>query len=422
MKNLDQLSLVEMKQFVEGSRKVEFKPGAKKDSYAHVEKILAAHKYGKLSKPDKGTVRRFLGKTTGLSRAQTARLVGQWMRERRVRRKQARHPVFARRYTPADVELLARTDEAHETLSGPAVKHLFRRAHLVEGDAAYARLGKISVSHIYNLRKSEGYKKVRVSVEGTRSRKVNIAERRRPEPKGRPGYLRVDTVHQGHLDGKPGVYHINAVDTVTQWEVVGCVEAINERHLIPVLEAMLHQFPFRILGFHSDNGSEFINARVAEMLEKLHAEFTKSRANRSTDNAQVEGKNGAVVRKLMGYGPIPAGHAGEIQKFYAAHFNPYLNFHRPCGFATVRTGRGGKRKRTYPERDYKTPYEKLVSLEGWEKHLKPGIAPAMLETQARKLTDLEAARRMGARKAALLTKCRSGIPDLTVHPTSGGEQ
>ena len=126
-------------------------------------------------------------------------------------------------------------------------------------------------------------------------------------------------------DGKKGLYHINAVDTVTQWQVVGCVETISEQHLLPALEAMIHQFPFRIRGFHSDNGSEVINHRVAKMLEKLRiSEFTKSRANRTTDNALVEGKNGTD--------------------------EPYLNFHRPSGFAEVTVNELGKRRRRYRTR------------------------------------------------------------------------
>ena len=134
------------------------------------------------------------------------------------------------------------------------------------------------------------------------------------------------------------MYHLNAVDTVTQWQVVGGTETISERHLIPVLEAMLHQFPFPILGFHCDNGSEFLNYKVVGLLKKLLVEeFTKSRACRSTDNALVEGKNGAVVRKQIGYGPIGCEHAEAFQKFYTAYLNPYLNFHRPCGYAIIET-------------------------------------------------------------------------------------
>src|ERR1035438_9658557 len=133
---------------------------------------------------------------------------------------------------------------------------------------------------------------------------------------------------------------------------------------MPVLEAILHQFPYPVLGFHSDNGSEFINRRVAGMLGKLLAEFTKSRASRTQDNALVEGKNGAVIRKLIGYGHIGGEHAERVHKFYAAHLNPYLNFHRPCGFATVTVDARGKRKRLYKAEDYATPYEKLKSAAG----------------------------------------------------------
>jgi hypothetical protein len=73
----------------------------------------------------------------------------------------------------------------------------------------------------------------------------------------------VDTVHQGDRENTKGVYHINAVDEVTQWQVVGAVAHIGEAWLMPVLEAMLEQFPFVIRGFHSDNGSEFINTLSA---------------------------------------------------------------------------------------------------------------------------------------------------------------
>ena len=90
-----------------------------------------------------------------------------------------------------------------------------------------------------------------------------------PDARGQPGFLRVDTVHQGDTKTRRGLYHINAVDTVTQWQVVGCCETISEAHLIPVLEAMLHQFPFLVQGFHSDNDSEFLNHRVAKLLNKL---------------------------------------------------------------------------------------------------------------------------------------------------------
>jgi transposase InsO family protein len=135
--------------------------------------------------------------------------------------------------------------------------------------------------------------------------------------------------------------------------VVGSAAQISEAWLIPVLEAMLRQFPFGILGFHSDNGSEFINHTVAELLNKLLAEQTKSRPRHSNDNGLVESKNGAVIRKHMGYAHIESRHAEAIEGFYEQHFNPYLNFHRPCGVPEVVTDGKGKQRRIY--RWYATP-------------------------------------------------------------------
>ena len=82
---------------------------------------------------------------------------------------------------------------------------------------------------------------------------------------------------------------------MTQFEVVVSVERISEVYLIPALEHLLASFPFVIRGFHADNGSEYINRRVARLLEKLRIEFTKSRARHSNDNALVECKNGSCA-------------------------------------------------------------------------------------------------------------------------------
>ena len=228
---------------------------------------------------------------------------------------------------------------------------------------------------------------------------VAIGERRAPQPEGRPGYLRVDTVHQGDRDGIKGVYHINAVDEVTQWEVVSATSQISEAALKPVLEAMLRQFPFRILGFHSDNGSEFINHIVAELLNKLLIEQTKSRPRHCNDNALVECKNGAVIRKHIGYGYIAAEHAAAMQSFYLQHFNPYLNFHRPCGVPERVIDAQGKERKRY--RWYATPWEILRQLPGVAGYLKGDLTIQELESWSRRQTDVQAATAMQTAKRKL---------------------
>jgi transposase InsO family protein len=406
MKDLEKLTLKAMEELLAGSRKIIWTTEDSHASYGFIAAVLKQQSYSKLGKRERGIVKRFLAKVTAISRAQMTRLIAQWVDRRKIERKPARRPSFARRYRNEDIHLLAATDAAHEDLSGPALRRILHREHNVFGNEEYERLSQISVSHVYNLRQSALYRKLRVRVQLTQSRQIPIGERRKPDPKGKPGYLRVDTVHQGNHDGKAGVYHINAVDTVTQWQAIGCVETISERHMIPVLEAILHQFPFRILGFHCDNGSEFINQNVAGLLEKLLVEFTKSRAYRTTDNALVEGKNGSVVRKHIGYGFIGSDHAEAIQRFYTAHFNPYLNFHRPCGYAVLKLGTRGRTRRIYPVDDYRTPFEKLSSLPRWQQYLKLGLTASLLRQQAGRHSDTEAAKLMQKAKLDLRKRVR----------------
>jgi transposase InsO family protein len=411
MQNAEPLTEQQIGEFLRATEVIEFAGQNRAEVYAAVQASLVRQEYFRQGKKQRGAIRAYLSKLTGLSLPQITRLIRQQKATGEIRLvARSRRRGFATRYTEADVELLAEVDRAHERLSGPATRRILQREHQEFGRQKYKRLAGISASHIYNLRRSSAYRRRTVGFEHTRPGGVSIAERRRPDPKGRPGYIRIDTVHQGDWEGAKGVYHINAVDTVTQWEVAGCVEKISEQYLLPVLEAILHQFPFKIMGFHSDNGSEFVNHKVAEMLEGLLIEFTKSRANRSQDNALVEGKNGAVIRKHVGYGHIAAPHAGAVQKFYTAHFNPYLNYHRPCGFATTSYNERGKRTRRYKAADYQTPYEKLKSLPEAGQYLKQNGSFAMLDMIAGKMSDTECARKMGEAKAKLLRQCKMESP------------
>lgn len=229
--------------------------------------------------------------------------------------------------------LLGKTDEAHQTLSAGATKKLFERAYVVFAQVAYERLATLSIAPIYNLRRSRPYQNKRHHFTKTKATRVNIGERRKPRPEGQPGYIRIDTVHQGDLDKRKGVYHIKATDEVTQYEMVCSVERISECYLIPVLEVLLAAFPFEINGFHSDNGSEFINHVVAKLLFKLPIEFTKSRPRHCNDNPLAEGKNGAIVRKHLGYEHIPQKWASEMNMFHLPYLTPYIT---PTVLVTIR--------------------------------------------------------------------------------------
>jgi len=397
----ERLSLEQIRTFWEASNEMGFQGRDREEVYIWVNLTLRQQKYGELKRSGRGLVRRYLEKMTGLSRAQTTRLITVYVGGEEVKVKPYRRHRFPSRYTREDVALLVAVDTVHDTLSGPATQKLLQRAHHDFGEASYKRLARISVAQLYRLRGSVRYRQCRMVYQPTRPTPVNIGERRRPEPDNRPGYLRVDTVHQGDRDGVKGVYHINAVDEVTQWEVVGATPQISEAYLLPVLEAMLEQFPFRIRGFHTDNGSEFINHTVARLLNKLLIEQTKSRPRHSNDNGQVEAKNGAVVRKHMGYTHIAGPHAAAIETFYEQHFNPYLNFHRPCGVPEKVLNAKGKSKRVY--RWYATPWEILRQLPGLAGHLKPGVTIQELEKKAGVQTDTQAAEEMQKAKQKLFS-------------------
>ena len=407
MKSGERLSMEQVKAFLTASEELRFEAGNREEIYDWVTTTLVEHEYSSQKREAKGVLRSYILKMTGLSRAQGTRLIARYKASGVVRERSYRRNRYSHTYTVADIKLLAEVDEAHETLAGPATQKILYRGLHDYGEQQYERLAKLSSSHIYNLRKSRLYRETKICYEKTKATKVSIGERRSPTPEGRPGYLRIDnalstlapTVHQGDKDGVKGIYHINAVDEVTQWQVVGAAAHISEAWLIPVLEAMLEQFPFRILGFHSDNGSEFINHTVRKLLEKLLVEQTKSRPRRSTGNGLVECKNGAVIRKHIGYGHIASEHAEAMQDFYEQSFNPYLNLHRPCGVPEIVTDAKGKQRRIY--RWYATPLEILQQLPDVAKYMNAGQTLAGLQHRAGKMSDTEAAKRMQKDKQLL---------------------
>jgi transposase InsO family protein len=301
----EKLSLEQIQAFLNASQEIRFAGETQPQIYHWIEQVLGRQGYHQQSRPARGVLRSYLTKMTGRSRAQVTRLIARYRKSGSLQPAPYRRHRFPQRYTRADIELLATVDAAHENLSGPATRRILEREYRQYGKPEYERLSTISVAHLYNLRQQPRYRERRLSYTRTRPTAVAIGERCCPDPQGQPGYLRVDTVHQGDAPAGQGVYHINAVDQVTQWEIVAATERISEAWLEPVLCALMRQFPFRILGFHSDNGSEFINRVVARLLNKLLIEQTKSRPRHSNDNGLAETKNGAVIRKHMGYGYIP---------------------------------------------------------------------------------------------------------------------
>ena len=363
-----------IKQFLDGTQEVAFNVATEKsERYRWVQKALVKHRYLQLGKTDRGTVTRYLIKVTGYSLAQTRRLIRQYVKTGTVSVKPARRNGFKRAYTDADIRLLASMDERHGQPSGAVLKKLCERAYQRFGQADYRRLAGISVSHLYNLRASKTYQRQRCVLTKTRPKAASIGQRRKPCPNDQPGYIRIDSVHQGDQDKRKGIYHVNAVDEVTQFQIIVTLERISEAFMLPALRQILAAFPFKIRGFHADNGGEYINYTVAELLDKLHIEFTKSRPRHSNDNGLVESKNGSVIRKLYGYTHIPQQYATDFTELNSHQVYRYVNFHRPCYFPTTIIDEKGKERKKYRYDDMMTPYEKFRSLAKPSQYLKPGI-------------------------------------------------
>lgn len=387
---LDQLS-----QFLDGTQSVIFKISTvKKERYKWIQHELVRFQYPLLKKAGKGIVVRYLIKVSGYSRQTITRLIKQYRNTGVIIHRHVTSKGFQGKYTDKDIRLIAQMDERHDTPCGQAIKKLCERAWRLFGEEKYANLSGISISHLYNLRKSTTYSRTRTHFTKTRPKKSVIGERRKPAPNGQPGFIRIDTVHQGDQGKVKGVYHINAVDEVTQFEVVCTVEKISEQYLIPALENMLKFFPFKVISFHSDNGSEYINRNVARLLEKLLIEFTKSRPRHSNDNALAESKNASVVRKILGYHHIPQKWAGLVNDFNQEYLNPHINYHRPCFFPEIITDKKGKQRKKYPYKNMMTPYDKLKSLSNAKGYLKSGMNFKQLDKIAYEITDNQSADRL----------------------------
>lgn len=370
-----------------------------------IEEVLRKFKYFSCRKKDKTIIKKYIARMTSLSKTQVKKLIARKRKFGRISPYEIHRHRFERKYGPGDIALLLKTDNLHQRMSGPAIKEILQREYGTFGKSEYKNVSNISSPHIYNLRKTRQYVSHSLTVKKTNPIKVPIGKRTKPQNNGLPGFLRVDTVHQGDMEREKGVYHINIVDEVTQWEIVGCVERISEDYLLPLLEDLLAQFPFTVINFHSDNGSEYINRIVARLLNKLLISQTKSRPRHSNDNGLVEGKNNFVIRKHIGYRFIDKGYAKSFNQFYKEYFNPYLNFHRPCGYATITTDKRGKQKKKYDI--YQTPYEKLKSLPDAKKYLKKRMTVEKLDKVAFANSDNEFAEILQKKKEELFNSFKN---------------
>lgn len=408
-------TIEDVKAFLNSSEKVEFRKGSTAEGYEWLRQLLVRLEYHRLKKPAKGLVKQYVAKLTGYSRAQTTRLIGEYVKTGRItlKTRSEKKYRFKKKYSAEDLKLVAKTALVHNRPNGPALKTLLQRADEIYGDTRFKVVKNISVAYLYVVMHTVAFKKIAGEFEKTKPTvERNIGERRAPQPNGRPGYLRVDSVHQGDQNGVKGLYHIDLVDEVTQWQVVIAVPEINQRYMAQALEQLFNLVPFTIKEIHSDNGSEYINQAVAELLTKLLAKLTKNRSRHCQDNALCEGKHNNV-RRWLGYSFMAKNTFENVNRFYGA-FNEYLNFHRPCLFPETAADpkKPGKMIKRYRQQNATTPFRKLLSLPNWEQYLKPGVTTEELLVKERKHTDLEMAEIVQKELATLFTVLVRGSAEV----------
>jgi hypothetical protein len=401
MNNVHINSLEDITNILQTPQAITLATQTREERYNCIRATLVAVKYCTLKKKEKGIVKVFLSTVTGYSAQQLKRLILRWRRHGLKYVKRAPTGAAKRTYEAKDIALLIKTDILHKTPNGRSVQETLKREYVTFGHTEYETIAGISVSHLYNIRNTNQQYRTSEAIKYSKTNPTTVAigERTKPMPYGKPGYIRVDSVHQGDKDKVKGVYHINLVDEVTQWEIVVCVEGISEQFLAPALEEALTFFPFVLINFHSDNGSEYINGVVADLLEKGRIHQTKSRSRRTNDNALVESKNGSVIRKHMGRNHIPTQYAPRINTYYQDYFNDYINYHRISAYATDYVDKRGKIRKKYET--FQIPYERFKSLPDATQYLKPDIAFAELDEVAYAQSDNEYAEQMTKARAKL---------------------
>lgn len=380
-------------------------------SQRHAVMKAIATRYKRADKAGKGRVLDELCATTGWHRNHARKALGQALKPRIVRPRKPRPPLYG-------AEVVGALRFCWAVLGAPTGKRL--APVLGELVPTLRRFGELDVSE-----------EVAVALRGMSAATIDrrlAADRAKLEVRGHshtkpgsllkdsipirtwaqcndavPGFVEIDLVgHEGGNAIGDHAYTLTVTDIATGWTENRSVRNKAQKWVFAALLEIKAMFPFPIIGIDSDNGSEFINYTVAKLLGKLLIEQTKSRAHRSGDNGLVEAKNGAIIRKHIGFGHIGAPHAEAVNAFHRDHLNPYVNFHRPCAVPRVIVAANGKRRRIYTR--WATPWELFQEAPRCESLLRPDATLAGLQQFAQLQSDTEAALEMQRAKRQLLNR------------------
>jgi len=178
----------------------------------------------------------------------------------------------------------------------------------------------------------------------------------------RPGFVEADTVaHCGGSMLGQFAYTLDCVDIATGWSEQRAVWSKLDKGVVQQMKSIERALPFPLLGFDSDNGSEFLNHRLFRHFinRKNPVQFTRSRAYRKDDNAHVEQKNWTHVRQWIGYDRLDHPDViGLLNELYTNEWRLFHNFYCPSVKLLSKKRQGSKTIKKYDSP--KTPYQRIL--------------------------------------------------------------
>lgn len=187
---------------------IKFKSENREETYSWIDKNLRKLHYFKENRKHKGIIKKYLMNMTGYSESNIDKLISRRKEQGEIKMLERTQHKFPKKYIREDIVLLAEVVNAYRGQNGCTIKKICKEMFEIYKDNKFERLSKISVSHLYNLKKTFVYQKHDLTFTKTNPVSVNIRERLKPDPKDIPGYLRVDSVHQGDLNKeKGGILH-----------------------------------------------------------------------------------------------------------------------------------------------------------------------------------------------------------------------
>ena len=393
--------------FLDGNGEVDFRPLDRDEAHDLVRRTLLRLDYDALDRAGKGTVREYLVKATGLSRAQVTRLIGQYRETGRIedrRRGNSGRPFAQRLHAGGHPTAGGGRRDRRPALRSRGVRGDAPRVRGVRQRALRAPVAAVPVPPVHaaveDLPRAAHDRRAHPADHGTHRAPASGSTRQARLP-ARGHSARVDFVHvgrpqrrQGRLRQQPGRPRPLAVGghPVRARRRRGRHRRIRSwfpywRRCSPPCRSSSPASTRTTVPSTSTTQSPRCSTRCMSLI-------SRGRARHSNDSALVEGKNASVVRKWLGHDHIPQRFAPQVNAFANDVLSPYLNHHHPCLFATEVRDAKRKVRRRYRRRDVATPYEKLKSLPDAARLLKPGVTFA-----SRSPTRRPTSRRTAARTA-----------------------